>query len=354
MNEKQGWLWLAVFALFAIRPIVLYGQLCEDESCRCHQNPAPAGVMISHLHEKGQWMLSYRFMQNTMEGLREGTRAVNENSVFSKYLMTDKQMAMNMHMFMAMVGITDRVTVMGMVNVNRMNMSMGMLPGTEGSHSGHIHSVSSAMKMTSMGIGDIRLTALYGLISRDRHQLIAGIGLNVPTGSVCKRDAANGMYLGGYLPYSMQSGSGTWDLLPGLTYTWKNDFWTASTQIQGTFRPGANVQGYRLGHELNLNGWLARNWTPSFSTSVRLEGIQSGKIAGHITGLDASMEPAADASSYGGRLLNGFIGLQYAFGPGFLRNQKLGAEYGLPFYQKTNGIQMQSKQGLFASWAFQF
>jgi hypothetical protein len=66
------------------------------------------------------------------------------------------------------------------------------------------------------------------------------------------------------------------------------------------------------------------------------------------------MEPSADASNYGGTLANGFAGVQYAFRSGFLRNQKLGAEYGLPFFQKTNGIQMKSKQGLFASWSIQF
>jgi hypothetical protein len=149
-------------------------------------------------------------------------------------------------------------------------------------------------------------------------------------------------------------GSGTWDLSPGLTYTWQTGLWTASTQIQGTIRPGNNVQGYRLGHELNINGWLARNWTSSFSTSFRVEGIQSGKISGQMPGLDASMEPSADPSAYGGMLVNGFIGVQYAFASGILRNHKLGAEYGLPFFQKTNGIQMQSKLGLYASWSFQF
>jgi hypothetical protein len=354
MNEKQVRFWLAVFCLFVFLPLNLFGQLCDEESCNCHQNPAPAGVMISHLHEKGQWMVSYRFMHNQMQGLRDGTSSVSDETVFSRYLITDKYMAMNMHMVMAMLGISDQITLMAMINFNQMNMSMGMLPGTVGSHSGHMHSGSSAMEMHASGLGDARLSVLWNVLKRGGHHLIASAGLNVPAGSVRLRDADDGMYQGGFLPYSMQPGSGTWDFLPGLTYTRTNAIWTASMQIQGTIRPGINAQGYRMGHELSLNGWVARNWTPSFSSSVRVEGLQSGKISGRMTGLDASMEPSADASTYGGLLVNGFIGLQYAFRSGFLRNQKLGAEYGLPFYQKTNGIQMQSKQGLFAFWSFQF
>ena len=33
---------------------------------------APIGVMGDHMHKTGEWMVSYRYMQGGMEGLREG------------------------------------------------------------------------------------------------------------------------------------------------------------------------------------------------------------------------------------------------------------------------------------------
>ena len=87
-----------------------------DVACHCNRNLTPAGVMISHVHPKNEWMVSYRFMQMGMGAPIQGNSAFSELSVYTNYLAYTPNMQMDMHMVMGMVGITDRLTAMVMLN----------------------------------------------------------------------------------------------------------------------------------------------------------------------------------------------------------------------------------------------
>src|SRR5687767_6126650 len=89
--------------------------------CCCAADPTPAGVMISHIHEKNQWMVSYRYSRTGMEGVYEGNSRLGESKVFNQYLMSPSRMDMDMHMVMAMYGLTDKITLMSMFHYHNMN-----------------------------------------------------------------------------------------------------------------------------------------------------------------------------------------------------------------------------------------
>lgn len=42
---------------------------------------APIGVMGDHAHDKGEWMLSYRFMHMDMQGNRTGTGNIDADTI---------------------------------------------------------------------------------------------------------------------------------------------------------------------------------------------------------------------------------------------------------------------------------
>ena len=44
---------------------------------------APVDVMGDHMHKKGEWMVSYRFMMMTMEDNRDGTNRLDISEVLS-------------------------------------------------------------------------------------------------------------------------------------------------------------------------------------------------------------------------------------------------------------------------------
>ena len=66
----------------------------------------PISVMGDHMHEMGEWMLSYRYMTMKMEGLLDGSSNVTAMAANAKYgfnaMMLPKEMTMDMHMFGAM------------------------------------------------------------------------------------------------------------------------------------------------------------------------------------------------------------------------------------------------------------
>ena len=117
-----------------------------NASCICSTDPTPSGVMISHVHYKNEWMVSYRYMNMGMNGLQSGVKSISENDVFTNYIMSPSSMKMDMHMLMGMYGITDRLTAMVMLNYTTSSMDMNMF-----STDGHNHAGMDGMSTSTMG-----------------------------------------------------------------------------------------------------------------------------------------------------------------------------------------------------------
>ncbi|MEL7013513.1 MAG: transporter, partial [Pseudomonadota bacterium] len=155
------------------------------------------------------------------------------------------------------------------------------------------------------------------------------------------------------LPYSMQLGSGTYDLLPGITYTGRSGNMGWGAQARGIFRLGDNVEGYALGNELALTGWVSYQPQPAVSFSARIEA----KTLGDIDGLDPMIVgpvQTADPDNYGGETINLFAGLNYVVQRGSLRGHRLALEAGLPIYRDLNGPQLETDWTVTAGWQYAF
>jgi len=319
--------------------------VCEKGGCCCGNDPTPAGVMISHVHLKNEWMISYRYMSMNMSGINHGADAANQSEVLQNYTGSPNLMQMRMHMLMAMYGVSNKLTVMAMFNYTSDYMEMTMPMGKEY----HRHSM-----MTS-GIGDTKLYALYALKKTMLSQLLLNAGINLPTGIInLKGPIGAAMYSNQRYPYAMQLGSGTVDILPGLTYLTQKNKLTFSTQVQGIIRIGFNNNGYKLGNEVTVNGWGAWQWLSVISSTLRLEGNLSTKISGKDKSFDTYQEPSANPSNYGGKRLTAYIGTTFQPKRSFLKKNRLSIEYGLPFYQNLNGYQMTINNSLYFAWSLTF
>jgi hypothetical protein len=195
------------------------------------------------------------------------------------------------------------------------------------------------------------LYALYSLVTRKEHFVILSGGFSIPTGSINKKGSSdNTMYPGTGFPYMMQSGSGTFDFMPGITYVMKKNKVTCSAQVLPALRPFYNSIGYHRGNELTVNTWAAYYWFPWMSSSVRLEGYTAGAIKGSDPQVFAVMEPGANPLCYGGNRVSGYAGLNFFITKGRLDNNKFSVEYGLPFYQNLNGPQCAAHSTLYVVW----
>lgn len=219
---------------------------------------APIGVMGDHLHPKGGLMVSYRHMNMFMNGNRDGSELINDNEVYNDYMVAPQEMGMEMHMLGLMYAPSDRLTIMVMQSyisnqmdlVARMKMDGGMMNGMMGSMF-----MMREFSTASQGIGDLKLSALYGLMNKENSSLHMNLKLSLPTASISKTDDTP-MRDDVRLPYPMQLGSGTIDYGLGATYKKMYRKFSLGCQLNTLFRAGENAEGYRWGDIYELNSWV--------------------------------------------------------------------------------------------------
>ncbi len=293
---------------------------------------APISVMGDHMHGKGEWMFSYRYMYMNMEELKRGSDDTSFNDALEAYMATPTQMPMNMHMLGTMYAPSDRITLMAMFNYLSMSMD-------------HITRMGGTFTTEASGFGDVSLSGMYKLLDKKRQVVHARLGLSIPTGSITEADitpasAPNEVEL----PYPMQIGSGTFDAQVAATYLFQGPMLSYGAQLSGTFRLGENDRNYRLGNRYALNQWVGLKLSSRLSLGAKLEGVWTDEISGADPNLNTMMVITADTNNSGGQLLNGGIGCNYYIPTGTLKNLRFGFEFGHPLYQDLNGIQLKNRE----------
>ena len=291
---------------------------------------APIGVMGDHFHKKGEWMLSYRYENMYMKGLKDGDNDLTPAEVRSQgFMMAPLNMSMDMHMFGAMYSPNDTVTAMLMLPYMEKDMDMLGMGG-------------AISKMSSDGFGDTKVSALYKIYDTEHHKLHLNAGISLPTGSIDER-GANGLKL----PYSMQLGSGTYDLLPGVTYNGFNGDWSYGGQLAATIRVGENEDDYSLGDQFKVSFWGAKRVADFLSLSARVEGKHTGEIDGEDPELAAraaaNMSTLFRTDFQGGQTIDGAVGANFLVTGGPLKGHRFAVEASMPLYENFNGIQMQQQ-----------
>ena len=289
---------------------------------------APIHVMGDHMHTKGEFMFSYRFMTMQMQGLLSSSSEIQDSEVFKTYMAAPKEMSMNMHMLGAMYAPSDNLTLMVMANYNDSNMQL-----------------SSKMNMPfetqSSGFGDVSLSGLIHLVAAKRQKMHAQVGISVPTGSLNQRGSTP-MNTDARLAYPMQLGSGTWDPYVALTYLGQTDNTSWGLQSGIKTRLGENVEGYSLGNRLHIAGWCAAQASKSLSFSGSMRYTSLGNISGQDAALNPMMMPMFDTKNSGRTQLDLGLGSNYLISEGLLKNLRFAVEILWAVNQKVEGIQMKN------------
>lgn len=333
----------------------------EDHGAIRADGHAPIGVMGDHMHKKGEWMFSYRYMHMGMEGNLIGEDSVSPDTIATTVpnrffgnpgqpptlRVVPTEMQMNMHMFGMMFAPSDYITLMMMVNLVEKEMDHVTYAGGMGTN------VRGNFTVKTDGLGDLPLTALVRLYQDEIHHLHLNLGVSVPSGSIKQSApilAPTGARPTLRVPYAMQLGSGTWDGLPGITYTGRAGDVSWGAQYRGTIRlEDENDEGYRFGDVHQLTAWGAYQWAPWISTSVRI----SGRTEESIHGIDPKIavpNQTADPDNYGGERVDLFGGINLVGQSGVWRGHRLAIEVGGPIYQDLNGPQMETDWTLTVGW----
>jgi hypothetical protein len=294
--------------------------------------------MGDHMHKMGEWMVSYRYMTMEMDGLLKGSDSVAPTMMATGFMtnMLPTEMTMDMHMFGTMYAISNKWTLMGMINYldNEMTMQSRMMK----------------MGSESSGLGDTKIAGLYDLAQWDSgRRMHLKLGLNLPTGSIDEKH--NGNILG----YGMQLGSGTYDFEPAITYLAQTENYSYGAQLGGILRIGENDQDYTLGNRFEAALWGARKITDSFSASAKFDYSSQSEIDGAhkgLTTMQKNMSPGNQASSQGRDITTFGLGLNYYFQNNGLSGHRLAAEWETPIDQKVNGVQLELDSVWTLGWQY--
>lgn len=297
--------------------------------------PLPFGIMIGRAE---QWMVGYQYMYESQSGMLNGTSTVSEASVLSRFATTPTDMTMKTHMGMVMFAPSDRFTVMAMLPYVSMSM-------------GELHRDGTRSTERSAAIGDIEIRGLYSLAAAKDlgHRFLANVGVGLPTGSVNQRDAE-----GSRLEYPMQTGSGTYSVLPGVTYLGQALPWSWGAEFNSTVRFGTNEHGYRQGNHYDPSVWLARTLNSWVSVSAGASGEVRENIHGSDAVLDASDEPTKDPNLQGGKRLNALLGITVNPPTGVFKGQQFLVQGDVPAVQSLDGPQLKRSYMLHVAWQLGF
>ncbi|GAA4888912.1 hypothetical protein GCM10023311_11100 [Flaviramulus aquimarinus] len=295
---------------------------------------APISVMADHVHHKGEFMFSYRYMTMDMRTLRQGTDDATTVNGHANYMVAPLDMTMNMHMLGIMYAPSSKITVMVMANYLENDMNLQMRNG-------------NVFSTNTNGLGDVSVNALYSIFNKNRKALHAQVGVSIPTGSIEEKNVLP-VSMGNevQLPYPMQLGTGSFGANLGLTYLGQCNKFSWGHQLTGMLNINDNDQDYKFGNRYKFNNWIAAKAGNNLSVSVRLEGVLIDKIDGASTLLNPMMVTTADTANSGGTYLNSGFGLNYLILNGGLKGLRFATEITTPLYQDLNGIQLKQNYNL--------
>ncbi len=202
---------------------------------------------------------------------------------------------------------------------------------------------------SSQFLGDISLRGLFDVLELDGYRLSLTLGGTVPTGKIGKR-GATATDPRGVLPYTMQGGSGSPDVLVGGTFLVQNEVASVGAQINSVIRVVDNGKDYRLGDEFNFSVWGAYNLTGWASVSLRGSYEQISAISGFDARTDGTVDPLANPFAQGGERITVPIGLNVYLRDGRAAGHRLSIEFYYPVHEDLNGPQMSAHRNLVASW----
>jgi hypothetical protein len=292
-------------------------------------------------------MFGYHYMFMNMEGILKGDREITPAEAFSEgFTIAHTRMKMEMHMIEAMHAPTDRLTLMAMLPYKRMSME-------------HAAAAGNHFTQHAEGIGDLEVLGSYTLLGNNQgggHRLMLNAGLSFPTGSVDEKDHAMGnpAMPEVKLEYPMQLGSGTWDLLPGLTYLGESSDFSWGAQTLATVRLGRNENDYRFGNQYRLTTWAAYGVTDWLAPYIRFDGRYWENVSGADPGLNPNASGEANPRRQAGKRIDMLLGISVYASKGFAKGTRLMIEGGFPVYQYLKGPQLGTDYILSAGVTYAF
>ncbi len=296
---------------------------------------APAGVMSDFLILNRGLYVGVRFYDERFRGTKLGTEDISSDDVLSFFavapLTLDKK-TVELDLRLGLFGWVTAEVSMPVFQAKMLNTTS-----------------TSLFETTSETYGDVAIRGLFDLLEMDQYRLSLTLGGTIPTGKIRKRDVgASGVRE--ILPYAMQGGSGTYDVLAGLTFLTQNEVASVGAQFNSVIRVMDNWRDYRLGNEFSFSVWGAYNLSDWVSVSMRGLFESWGDVSGSDPGTDGTIDPSANSFAQGGERVQIPFGISFFLREGPAEGHRLLLEWYYPIHEDLNGPQLSTESTFVISW----
>lgn len=308
---------------------------------------------------KGQFEFGVRYFNERMKGLGVGGDSIAVQSALNSYLYsaTPTEMLRQGARLDLMFGVTDNLTLTASGTFAHKEMTSAILdPVATG------WTLESSTQ--AFGPEDVEVTALYKVLDWRAIRVHLHGGVSIPVGRTDFDDftpvpeTPGGDWVEVNLPYNQQLGSGTWDVLPGITASVQNEKASLGVQWKGKIRVDQNDREWALGDLYELAVWAGYVGSDWFSASIGALTSNWGSIEGFDRAYDPLTTPAYNHPSYevgkAGLRVDVPVGLNFTMPSGFLEGHRLAIEYLFPVHQSLDFPQLRHARTLTVGWQADF
>ena len=304
----------------------------------------PASVSEDRTLLAGETQVTLTFSHLRREGEGDGADSLSAGQVLSSYEVSQARLLTQGLRVDLLVGVTGNFTVGASTALTR--KLLDNVTRAEGEPERLF-----PFQMEASGLQDVQIHALYRLHEGGPVRVHLQGGLSVPVGAI---DGEAVTPITGsapaQLPYDLQLGSGTFDLLPGFTLNVQNPKASLGVQVKGVLRLGENDRGWKLGNVLQGHVWAGYYRSRWASAYLGASVSRWGTVRGSDPGLDPRVSPAHDPRTQGGWKVEIPLGFNFVVPPGRFGGHRLSMEFLTPVHQELDGPQLRHRWSLVLAW----
>jgi hypothetical protein len=290
--------------------------------------------------ERDRWHIAYRYQQSRFEDYMSGSKTIAVEDVLftpgqeprtgENFPVVPKVITQEVHAMIVGYEFTSETTFSVVLPfVYQKTDHVSVVPGY------------SDFTIRSDGVGDIFVSATQLLKQEGTGRWDFSVGLSIPTGSIDEKGDTPRAPGNQQLPYSMQTGSGTYDFPLSLLYSSQQRRLDWGVEVAAKVRTGRNDRDYRLGNRFSLSSWLRLKSFKWVEPSIKLdyknwESIRGADTDIQVPGAFRFPAPVTNPDLYGGKQVDLLLAFRFPV-PGSA--QAIEIEVGRPVYQSLNGPQ---------------
>lgn len=314
---------------------------------------APISLTGDRTLQSGQMALTFKLLNDRFNGLGVGTDSLTLNQVLGSFTVAPTSLSVRGAEANLLLGITEHLTLSATGTFVQKEMEM-VVEDPQNS------SLVWIGRSEALGPEDVKVEALYNVFDQGSVRIHFHGGVSIPIGAIDTEDDVPDPNNPGsattevQLPYQQQLGSGTFDVLPGVTVGVQNPKASLGFQAKAVLRVGDNDRGWKLGDVYTGTIWGGYKASDFASVSFGVRYTNWGNIEGFDEVLLTSTSQIFDSPAYNSLMAGSRVevplGVNFYVPEGRFQGHRFGVEFLLPVHQSLDYTQFRRDWSVVLGW----